>query len=355
MKSGRNLRDLAVELRRQLNAKQDLLAPSRLIQCDTGPGGTCELALDVAGDRRAYIVSDIAMHQLAEKLKIPFGYFERMRRERPELLDENVNTWLQASGNENRLVRTLDGRVRAFLSDRYRRLDNYDVAEFVLPILERLPGAVPASTELTESRMYIKYICRRLQCEVAPGDMVCAGVVVSNSEVGWGHLTVEPLLYRLVCSNGLIAKDLVLRKKHLGKTMQLQEAAVELYKEDTLQADDRAILLKVRDMVEAAVSDVTFRLIVDKLRRTAGIKLADDPVKSVEVLAHRFALSEDERSGVLRSLIEGSQLSGYGLVNAVTSYSQDVLDYDRATELETVGGRLVSLSDSEWREIADPA
>ena len=355
MKLGRNLRDLAIELRRQLHAKQDLLAPSKLLVCETARSGTCALTLAVEGERRSYLVGDIALHQIAEKLKIPFGYFERMRREQPELLDRNVNTWLQVTGSENRLVRTLDGRVRAFLSDRYRRLDNYDVAEFVLPILERLPGADLVSAELTESRMYIKYVCRQVACEVAPGDVVCAGVVVSNSEVGWGHLTVEPLLFRLICSNGLIANELVLRKKHLGKTLQIQDEAVELYKEDTLQADDKAILLKVRDMVEAAVSEVTFRLITEKLQRTLGIKLAGDPVKSVEVLANRFALSEDERTGVLRGLIEGSDLSGYGLVNAVTGYSQLVSDYDRATELEGVGGKLLALTTREWNDIAEPA
>ncbi|HEX8606424.1 MAG TPA: DUF932 domain-containing protein [Pseudoduganella sp.] len=355
MKSGRNLRDLALELNRQMHAKQDLLAPSRLIQCETSAGGACALTLAVEGESHSYPVRDIALHQMSEKLKIPFGYFERMRCEQPELFDRNVNTWLQVNGSETRLVRTLDGRVRAFLSDRYRRLDNYDVAEYVLPILNQLPSGYLVSAELTDTRMYIKYVCRQVACEIAPGDVVCAGVVVSNSEVGWGHLTVEPLLYRLICRNGLIANELVLRKKHLGKALQIQDEAVELYKEDTLQADDKAILLKVRDMVEAAVSEVTFRLVSEKLRRTLGIKLTADPVKSVAVLANRYALSEDERSGVLRGLIEGGDLSGYGLVNAVTGYSQLVGNYDRATELEGVGGKLIELSTHEWRDIAELA
>lgn len=355
MKTGRNLRELALELDRQLHAKQDLLAPSRLIQCETAVGGACALTLAVEGQRRSYPVQEIALHQMSEKLKIPFGYFERMRCEQPELFDRNVNTWLQANGSEPRLVRTLNGRVRAFLSDRYRRLDNHDVAEYVLPILSQLPGGHLVSAELTDTRMYIKFVCRQVACEVAPGDVVCAGVVVSNSEVGWGHLTVEPLLYRLICRNGLIANELVLRKKHLGKALQTQDEAVELFKEDTLQADDKAILLKVRDMVDAAVSEVTFYLVTEKLRRTLGIKLTGDPVKSVEVLANRYAFSEGERSGVLRGLIEGGDLSGYGLVNAVTGYSQLVGDYDRATELEGIGGKMIELSMHEWRDIADVA
>jgi len=48
-------------------------------------------------------------------------------------------------------------------------------------------------------------------------------------------------------------------------------------------------------------------------------------------------------------------LSGYGLVNAVTGYSQEVDDYDRATEFEELGGKLLELSSSEWKHLAEAA
>lgn len=56
---------------------------------------------------------------------------------------------------------------------------------------------------------------------------------------------------------------------------------------------------------------------------------------------------------MLRSLVEGGELSGYGLINAVTHYSQQVADYDRATELEVLGGRLIELRASEWQPLAE--
>ena len=57
-----------------------------------------------------------------------------MRKEAPEPLATNVNEWFH-NKPERRMIRTLDGQARAFLSDRYRRLDNYDLASTVLPIL----------------------------------------------------------------------------------------------------------------------------------------------------------------------------------------------------------------------------
>ena len=40
------------------------------------------------------------------------------------------------------------------------------------------------------------------------------------------------------------------------------------------------------------------------------------------------------------------------LLNAVTRASQEVADYDRATELERLGGKIMTLDSKEWRELA---
>ena len=115
-----------------------------------------------------------------------------MREEQPVLLDRNVNTWLQ-SEDDRRMLRMLDGQVRV-LSYCYWWLDNYDLAESVLPILEQLPELRFESVELTYTRMYLKCVTPRLSYGTAPGDVVQAGVVISNSEVGQGTLSVQPLL-----------------------------------------------------------------------------------------------------------------------------------------------------------------
>ena len=354
MKSGRSLVNLAHELERQLATKQDMVVPSSLMRCHTDEGGGCKMMIEANDGVGEYGITNLARRQLAEKLKIPFAYFERMRAEQAALLDRNVNTWLQTD-NERRMIRTLDGQVRAVLSDRYRRLDNYDLAENVLPILQRLADARFESVELTETKMYIKVVTPRVEYEIAPGDVVQAGIVITNSEVGHGTLSVQPLVYRLVCRNGLIASDRALRKTHVGRILQSEDEAITVFRDDTLAADDKAFFLKVRDVVEAAVSEATFRQVAEKMQKTLDIKLTGDPVKTVEVLANRYALNEVERAGVLRQLIVEGDLSGYGLVNAVTHYSHDVEDYDRATEFEALGGKLIELPSSEWKGLVEAA
>ena len=172
MKSGRTLVSLAQELERQLHSKKDLIVPSQLVHHSTGDDGQTHIIVNEAGNPVRYGVTPLARRQLADKLKIPHAYFERMREEQPVLLDRNVNTWLQ-SEDDRRMLRTLDGQVRAVLSDRYRRLDNFDLAESVLPILQQLPDVRFESVELTETRMYLKCITSRLTYEMAPGDISC--------------------------------------------------------------------------------------------------------------------------------------------------------------------------------------
>ena len=74
--------------------------------------------------------------------------------------------------------------------------------------------------------------------------------------------------------------------------------------------------------------------------------------KAVEVLSNRLSLTQDEQSSVLRHLIEGGDLSQYGLINAVTRAAEDAKSYDRATELEMAGATVLDLKPTESRDVA---
>jgi len=349
------LQNLAVEIDRVRRTKCDYLIPSSSLTMRTypdSPGNVPTLSFDAPNGLQQMGLTEVAHRQLADKLRIPFTYFKRMQNEQPALLDSNVNVWLGSEGNEARMIRTLDGNVRAVLSKRYRPIDNWQVAEWVLPLLNAFDDARVESCSLTGTRMYLKVVTPRITEEVAPGDLVQAGVVIGNSEVGHGSLSIQPLVFRLKCKNGLVASEGTMRRAHIGRVLESTDDGATIFQDDTLRADDTAFMLKVRDVVRQAVSETTLRLVVDRMRQTTGIVIEGSPVRSIEILADRYALNEEEQGGVLRHLITGGDLSGYGLVNAVTAYSQEVTDYQRATEFEELGGKLLDLSSHGWRELA---
>ncbi len=341
MKTGRNIEELGKELLRQRQIRKDFVADTRCIDIDTDEYGTSTMHLALNDDVMDFKLDDLAHSQIAGRLQIPFKYYNRMRMTNPDLLDTNINNWFKKTP-EKRMVRTLDNRVRAFLSDRYRRLDNLELATTVLPIIQQMKGAQVISCEVTDTHMYLKVINKRLKTEVAVNDIVQAGFVISNSEVGLGSLKVEPLVYRLVCKNGLIVKDYTQKKYHVGRQIENDDTAYEIYSDETLKADDKAFFMKVEDTVRTAIDETKFNLTVEKLMAAKGQTTGSDPIKTVELLADKYILNKNEEAGILRHFIMANDNSAFGLINAVTKASQDIDDYNRATELERLGGEILT-------------
>lgn len=350
MKAGKTLQELAAELERQQTAKKDFIVHTGALNVDAQENG---IALNVVNGRTIsqYGVGEIAHRQLGQFLKIPATYYDRMRTEYPELLAQNVNGRFARTPDTKRMLRTMDGAARALLSDRYRRIDNSEVASAVLPIIGRMDGAGVESCELTDSRMYLKVVNPRVTAEVKKGDIVQAGVLISNSEVGMGSVNVSPLIYRLVCSNGMIAADGKLRKYHVGRANESRED-FSIYRNETIEADDRAFLMKLEDSVKAAVDQARFSSIVDKMREATEAKIQPKQVQQVvELTSKEFGINESESNGILGHLAAGGDLSLYGLANAVTRQAQDVESYDRSTELEATGYRIITMSPALWRSL----
>jgi hypothetical protein len=343
MKTGKTLPELAAELERQRRSKRDFVADTRTLTMLNG----IELSV---GDQGEFGIRPIAHRQMGSRLDIPLDYYDRLLRSHPTLLDQNVNVLLRAHPAPW-MVRTMDGQTRALLSNRYRRLDNDELAEAVLPILSEIPDVQFPSCEITESKMYIKAVAPRIQGEVKKGEIVQAGVIISNSEVGAGALRIEGMIYTLSCLNGAVTGDAV-RRFHLGRQIEAEESAYEVFKDATLKADDHAFFLKVRDLTEAALSEARFQQVLARLKVTADTSGMDDPVKGVEELGRRFGLQEDEQASVLKHLIKGGDLTLYGALNAVTRAAQDVPSYDRSVELETAGGSMINWTSKDWTSVA---
>ena len=259
MKQGMTLVEMAQAVQDQAEAKRDFVADTRTLEMNDDGSITVE-----SETVETFTTTEHTHGQIAQRLNIPLKYYRRMQGSAPQLLAENVNHWFNTNP-ERRMIRTLNGSARAFLSDRYRRVDNYEIAETVFPALNEFgPGLKIMSVCLTDSRLYIKAVNERVQLDVRKGDAVQAGVVISNSEIGLGSIRVEPLVFRLVCLNGMISQDYSFKKYHVGPQVGESDAAVELFSDETREADDRVLLLKVRDMVRGAADIAKFTQIVNQ-------------------------------------------------------------------------------------------
>jgi hypothetical protein len=355
MKNGRSITDLAAEIERQANSKRDLVAPAKRIVMTDGD-------LLVVGNH-GFGINEIAHDQLATFTNIPRPYYDRMRTEAPALLAGNVNTWLHRS-EDKRLVRTLDGNVRALLSDKYRPLEHFDLAQAVLPVLADQQLEI-ISCEITERRLYLKAVDQRINADIPRGgrmgdgshtifDTCVPAIIISNSEVGFGQLSVETGVWTRACTNLAVFATDGMKKRHVGARHELtNDTIAELLSDETKMATDRAIWLQVRDVVKGAFDEARFAARIERIKGTVENKIEADPIKVVDFTAKRFGFTEAEKGNVLRHLIEGAALSQYGLSNAITRAAEDVGSYDRAYELERAGGNVIDLHPSEWQRVAN--
>jgi hypothetical protein len=356
MKTGLTLQQMAAELERRNEAKRDFIADTGTLTVSHTPETPVPMmSLALTSGAEAFEPTETFRRQLATHYKVPQEYAERVRHDHPQLYATTFNTFL---GREpaRRMVRTLDGNARAFLSDRYRPLDNYDLSQAVLPQLMDHKDIRIESTQFTESRFYIKAVVHSVVTEVRKGDVIAMGIAISNSEVGAGALSVEPYIDRLWCLNGAIFTEYGQRKYHVGKRAVDEEAAFELYSTDTKRLDDAAFFAKVRDTVKGVLTHEVLEKIAQKMRdatiqKIEGVNLQ----KVVELTAQRFSYNETTSGGILRHLIEGGDLTRYGLMNAITRQSQDEDDYDVATRLEADGAKLIELPRNDWQQIATAA
>lgn len=352
MKTGRTMRDFAIEIDRQNAAKRDFICNTLGLEAAVQTDGNIALNMDMAAGSEQFPIQDMMHRQIATNLDIPMKYYNRMQALEPQLLTANINAWFRQKP-VNRMIRTLDLNGRAYLSNSYRRIDNFEIAQSVLPIIGEMNGARIESCELTESRMYIKVVNEKLEAEVLPGDAVQAGIVISNSEVGAGAVSVTPLIYRLVCSNGMIVKSAGTKRNHIGRNIGGDENR-ELYSDEALIADDKALMLKLRDTVRAATDEAKFATVVNRMREAHGMKMETPNIKgAVELAAKDYGLTQEDGAGMLQHLMAGGDLSLYGLANSATRYSQDVECYDKATELETVGYEILAMHHKTWADLLE--
>ncbi len=272
-------------------------------------------------------LSTWATTQVCQRLGVPTGYFRRCPT---HLQDSQFNHWVQHHGNgssghsrrERWMLRTRDDSVRGVLAERYAPLDNADILEILTPMLE--PHYQVGWFALTDESMHLRVVDPRLAREVLPNDRLIAGIHLANSEVGKRAVTVDALVFRLVCSNGLVrlVKGAnLLYRRHLS------------WSKPQFQAELR------QAMREALLHGVGF---IERLSWSTEEHIQDVD-GTLQMLGSRWNWNETLQTRVRESLKaepRNQQETLYGLVNAVTQAAQELPADDRY-DLEVLAAELI--------------
>lgn len=406
MTSMRNatLADLAVLLQQQHARKIDLVAPASKIRAEGGLIRVtgAEPIIDEDGVTEAdglYRPTAVFDEGVSEKLGIPIQYLRRMRDQRPDLYDANVNGWLhgrkakysgpvidggtivrEAVPGDDRsfLFRAFrgdqgDGVARALLSDTYKMIDHLDALTAALDGVRQAGVHVEIDgCDLSDRRMYVRIVAPEVQAlapallanyrspftdphldearrhaaldhgwyEPSTEPVLFAGFVISNSEVGGGAFSITPRIVVQVCKNGLTVTKDALRAVHLGG--KLDEGLIR-WSDDTQRLSLDLVTAKTRDAV-ATFLDVDYvQQVVAGMEAAAGKRVTDAP-EVVKQVGKTLQFDQATITGVLDHFIRGGDLTAGGVMQAVTSYAQTVPSPDTAYDLEAAAFRALTVA-----------
>jgi hypothetical protein len=330
--------------------------------------------------RRSFAVTDWALDQLiTDRLKAPsrlreFGRSDGENYRRA--LANFANEVVQAKSDEGRryLVRVVDlpgtgPTVRAFVSDKYQKLDNFQILGPTIKALEtRLADdTVQVDTfGVDDTHFHLGVTLRDVSGATttgAPtghvpgtylqpgsglerGDEFFGGFWFRNSEVGAGATELAPRIFRVVCNNGLIVEDLAWRRPHRKLTG---------YWGSGIKGNiDWVIEKEIREGIVRSIE--SFPALIEAFGEAAN-EAEVEPIARLRTIGKVSGLTQTQTDHLIFGLAEEAEGrdTRAGVVNAITRTAQKESEVGDRRKLEALGGYVLRLPEPEYVRLYNPA
>tara|TARA_R100001163_G_C5030588_1_gene170919 strand:+ start:99 stop:1142 length:1044 start_codon:yes stop_codon:yes gene_type:complete len=337
MKKGQDAREMLTRINDDVKNKRDYIIDAKGINVETNNYTYPSITVDHLQDKK-FILTDHSMSQLCNKLEIGTQYLKKCLPVSQELVAHNLNFWVKNSKEKELMLRTYDmepiNEARAICSNRYKRIDNDVVANHSLNKLMDL-GLDIKYVNYDRDTLNITAVNPKIEGEVQEGDVVQSGVTITNSEIGNGSLIIQPFIYRLVCTNGMVAPRYLNRfySKHVGK------AVIDVTQDDQYIT----VIDKMQKQIDLISSNEVWQESFQGL-----VKSTKESVTShqIDQIVKRHGVSDDERVQIFTRLNhyygDVFTTTKYDFANAVTNMGNDEDKSDaRARFFQELGGLIV--------------
>lgn len=358
------------EIERQKLTKKDYIADTRKLKALVADK-TLLLNLPAEGVDTLMSLKPTARRQIAQRFKIPGDYFNRLLAAEKDgsaphlsLAASTLNHFFQADPSKQ-MVRTLDGQVRSFHSNKYRPLDNADLFYLAMEELDKVNAEVWFA-RLADDSFRLYAVAKGTSAEVTTQrpfgqghdiknfgtggqggtgglpDIHHPAISLENSETGEGGLRVRAADLRTACTN-LLVTDMGVMAIHSGSRKE-EEGFLSA---ETVAADSKVTWMKVRDLIRTTFDPAKFKRMIDLMNGATQDEVVD-AVKVVEALAEGNYIPNDVKDSIRNRFINGGDKSRYGLIQAVTFESHNAdLDVEKRNQLNDAGGKLLATSVSK--------
>lgn len=328
-------RDFLTEVK-NLQARED----GKVVFLDENAVGGEHTALAKQG--LEFDMTDWAYSQLLSRLGMPVSYFRKVMSFEPEFFSRHFNFWTRAKDIGDKTVRLrtkIHGNsalIRGAVSDVYSTLDNYQVGEIMAKLLEGEEADYEINSfYLDDKRFHMRLTypeLTRITRTLPDGtpDASRLGNDIVNSEVGAASFMLAALVWREICSNGLMGwgRDWVFTQRHVHlRPVEFQARVAETMVKSLNAGTDLLI----------------------EYEKTQAQKIVN-PFVAIRNLAKEGGFSQ-KFADTVKEQYEGDD-TAYGVINAFTRAARELPNEERL-ETERFAGRLIKVNPDRWLRLQE--
>jgi hypothetical protein len=268
---------------------KDFLVPVKKLTVDSGihnevaeqiPAIFFETSNNNTLDSQYLTIHDNAIVQVGQKLNIPTQYLQRLKsgNDWEKVLFKNTlsdHFSFSQRNNEKVLIRSNNGVLKAFLSDKYDRYNSVNVLSTFAEGMA-INGFKINEAYYNGISYFIEYADKDHPI-MLNNQAHWLGVQYRNSDFGQSALDIKLMLIKQVCSNGMTMSK-IMRSVHKGRQLGFDDNnSFELSKE-TLDLEAKLKVSIVKDIIPQIVSEEARINLVEKYMKVDKIEI---PVEKV--------------------------------------------------------------------------
>lgn len=278
---------------------------------------------DIFLEESDFALSPNAEEQIVKMLKIPYGYWAKLpialRKELFELAYRENKI-----SDEEVVLKEKNGVIHAILPIKNIGIDN----ETVIDKLQDLK----IWKHFNNFQMSIGLYNFDLRATWGKkGDVevgtIMPGIHISNSECGNRKASVVPIIYRLVCSNGMVVPQRTLSDGFKLSPFNDLTSFNKKFPESVLRSIQFA-----KDRTEKFVS-------------LSGVKL-EDPKEIIRICCSEHGFNKEFEDAVINSLYSENEEryrdTVFGVVNAFTAAARSIIDPTKRLRVESAAGAIAN-------------
>ena len=269
--------------------------------------------------------------QQAYDFNLPYDYLMKMYEKDKDYFKHVINYHLQQGKDSERILRGIedeDGElsVRGIVSNKYTPFDNLDALETFMRAmkLRGIDNYQIKTSSVREDGMFLRFVLPSTGVNFGTSyegkeDWNYISIDLTNGEVANSALKVVSSVYRMVCTNGMVALDKVdgLNQRHSGSSDIAHNMKMSI---------DNGIVVGEKNLQELLVAK--------------GITV-DQPYEMIGKYAKQAKLSETVTKIVRENYDIEADRNLMSIVNAFTRTARDFESIDKRVELERFASRVL--------------